>query len=95
MTDLPAAWIDELMDRFELITDPDGRAAALAEMAVAARRRHELTDGQLAEMLKLVEAGRLWALSEHDEAEMLRFSMGEGDASQDGWRCGETPGKEC
>lgn len=91
MTELPAAWFAELMDRFELIADPDGRAEALAEMAMAARRRREISDGQLAEMLELVEAGRLWALSEHEEAEMLGFSMGEGDASQDGWRCGETP----
>lgn len=77
MTELPAAWVAELMDRFELITDPDGRAAALAAMAMAAHRRREITDGQLAEMLELAEAGRLWALVEHEEAE--RDGLFDGD----------------
>ncbi|WP_110970889.1 hypothetical protein [Pseudomonas huaxiensis] len=62
MTELPAVWVAELRDMFELIADPDGRAAALSEMAVAARRRQEVGDGQLCEMLELAEAGRLWAL---------------------------------
>ncbi|MFW3895269.1 hypothetical protein [Pseudomonas bharatica] len=71
MTDLPAAWVAKLMDRFELIIDPDGRAAALAAIATAAHCRGEITDGQLAEMLELADAGRLWALVELEEADRV------------------------
>ncbi|MDG9885384.1 hypothetical protein N7650_21330 [Pseudomonas sp. GD04058] len=78
MTELPAAWVAELMDRFELITDPDGRAATLAAMAIAAHRRREITDWQLADMLELAEAGRLWALVEHEEAEWVGLFDGRG-----------------
>lgn len=62
MTELPTAWVDELQDTFELIADPDSRAAALCEMATAALRRREINVEQLCEMLELAEAGRLWAL---------------------------------
>lgn len=62
MTELPGAWVAELQDKYELIADPDGRAAALCEMAAAALRRRGISAGQLCEMLELVEAGRLWAL---------------------------------
>jgi hypothetical protein len=68
MFGLPRAWLAELKDEFALITDPDGRAAVLNEMAYAARRRREVDDGDLADMLELVEAARLWALLEHEEA---------------------------
>ncbi|MBC3421765.1 hypothetical protein [Pseudomonas sp. RW3S2] len=67
-TELPQAWVAELNDSFELIVDPDGRAAVLTEMALAARRRREVGDEELSEMLEFVEAGRLWALNEHEEA---------------------------
>lgn len=36
-TFFPSAWLAELDDRFSLITDPDGRAEVLGEMAYAAR----------------------------------------------------------
>ncbi len=39
MAGIPRAWLDELNDQFSLITDPDGRAAVLDEMAYAAHRR--------------------------------------------------------
>ncbi len=68
MLGLPQAWLAELNDSFELIVDPDGRAAVLAEMAFAARRRRDVDDDDLAEMLEVVEAGRLWALNEHEDA---------------------------
>lgn len=68
MLGLPQAWLAELNDSFELIVDPDGRAAVLAEMAFAARRRRDVDDDQLSEMLEFVEAGRCWALNEHEEA---------------------------
>lgn len=37
-------WMDELNDRFAFVTDPDGRAAVLGEMAYAAHRRREVGD---------------------------------------------------
>ncbi|MNE94177.1 hypothetical protein D3C80_1921140 [compost metagenome] len=51
------------------MADPDGRAAVLDEMAYAARRRQEVDDGDLVDMLDLVESARLWAL---DESEIER-----------------------
>ena len=83
MTELPGAWMAELQDQVELLADPDGRAAVLAEMAMAARRRSEVADWQLVEMLELAEAGRLWALTEHEEAEWLG-----NDADQVGQQAG-------
>lgn len=44
------------------MADPDGRAAVLSEMAYAARRRREVDDGDLVDMLEIVESARLWAL---------------------------------
>ncbi|WP_054926333.1 hypothetical protein [Pseudomonas sp. NBRC 111142] len=61
-TDLPQAWVAELHDRVALTADPDGRAAVLNEMAYAARRRRDINDDTLADMLELAEAARLWAL---------------------------------
>lgn len=68
MAGIPTAWLDELNDQFSLITDPDGRAAVLDEMAYAAHRRHEVNSENLVDMLELAEAGRVWALMEHEEA---------------------------
>ena len=50
-----------------LVADPDERAAVLSENAYAARRRREIDDGDLVDMLEIVESARLWAL---DESEM-------------------------
>ena len=63
---LPSAWLAELEDRFELVRDPDGRALVLSEMALAAHRRKDVEEGELADMLELVEAARLWALIEQE-----------------------------
>lgn len=71
ITGFPSAWLAELDDRFSLITDPDGRAAALNEMAYAAHRLREVDDSVLADMLELVEAAKLWALAEHEEASAI------------------------
>ncbi|MBF8793629.1 hypothetical protein IRZ70_12510 [Pseudomonas monteilii] len=68
MAGIPRAWLDELNDQFSLITDPDGRAAVLDEMAYAAHRRREVSSENLVDMLELSEAARLWALTEHEEA---------------------------
>ena len=62
MVGLPRAWVAELDDQTALITDPDGRAAVLSEMAYAAHRRQEVDDGDLVDMLEIVESARLWAL---------------------------------
>ncbi|EKT4454458.1 hypothetical protein QEM35_000312 [Pseudomonas putida] len=61
-TELPQAWLAELNDQVALVADPDGRAAVLDEMAYAAHRRQEVDDGDLVDMLEIVEAARLWAL---------------------------------
>ncbi len=61
-TELPQAWLAELNDQTALVADPDGRAAVLDEMAYAARRRREVDDGDLVDMLEIVESARLWAL---------------------------------
>lgn len=68
MTVLANAWLAELNDHSELITDPDGRAAVLCEMAYAAHRRREVDSSQLSEMLEFADSARLWALTEHEEA---------------------------
>ncbi|MEN5033796.1 hypothetical protein [Pseudomonas sp. TWI929] len=67
MSQLPRAWLDELNDEFELATDPEGRAAVLSEMAMAAHRRREVDADQLCEMLEFVDSARLFGLSEHEE----------------------------
>ncbi|MFJ9993444.1 hypothetical protein ACIQSO_22245 [Pseudomonas putida] len=64
MTGMPAAWLAELDDRVALVTDPDGRAAVLSEMAYFANRRGEVGDDVLVDMLDLVEAARQWANTE-------------------------------
>lgn len=68
MAGIPQAWMDELNDRFALVTDPEGRAAVLDEMAYAAHRRREVSDENLVDMLELSEAGKEWGLVEVDEA---------------------------
>lgn len=65
---LPRAWLDELNDQFALATDPDGRAAVLCAMAMAAHRRREVDADQLCEMLEFAEAARVWALLEHEQS---------------------------
>ncbi|MCE0989295.1 hypothetical protein GEV41_13890 [Pseudomonas putida] len=65
-TELPGAWLAELNDQVALVADPDGRAAVLDEMAYAARRRREVDDGDLVDMLEIVESARLWALDSAD-----------------------------
>lgn len=65
-TELPPPWLAELNDQAALVADPDGRAAVLDEMAYAARRRREVDDGDLVDMLEIVESARLWALEGAD-----------------------------
>ncbi|AXA27626.1 hypothetical protein C1S65_16410 [Pseudomonas putida] len=66
MAGIPQPWIDELNDQMAMITDPDGRSAVMAEMAVSAHRRRDVDAEALAEMLELAEAARLWAHAERE-----------------------------
>ncbi|MFK0091855.1 hypothetical protein [Pseudomonas sp. NPDC090592] len=68
MLNLPSAWLAELNDQSALVSDPDGCAAVLAELAISAHRRGDVDAGQLADMLEFAEAARLWALIEDEEA---------------------------
>lgn len=63
---IPQPWLDELSDQPALVTDPDGRAAVLEEMAYAACRRQEIDHSVLSDMLELAEAARVWALLERE-----------------------------
>lgn len=76
MAGLPQAWLAELGDHVALVTDPDGRAAVLSVMAYAARRRNDVDDNDLVDMLELAEAARLWALIENEEEESLSRLQG-------------------
>lgn len=51
MLSLPSAWLAELNDQPALLTDPDGRAAVLVELAFSAHRRSDVDEDQLADML--------------------------------------------
>ncbi|HDS0956536.1 hypothetical protein PshuTeo2_35950 [Pseudomonas hunanensis] len=62
MVGIPQAWVAELDDQTALVEDPDGRATVLSEMAYAAQRRQEVDEGDLVDMLEIVESARLWAL---------------------------------
>lgn len=95
MSGIPRAWLAELDDRFSLVTDPDGRAAVLSEMALAARRRREVDDECLCDMLELAEAARGWALLEHEEAWHIGLFGCEGWVEHEPGRIvvGRTPGK--
>lgn len=77
---IPQPWLDELYDSSAMVTDPDGRAAVLNEMAYAASRRKEVDASVLSDMLELAEAARTWALLEHEEAwaiGLLRYESAE------------------
>ncbi|PLU86363.1 hypothetical protein CXG45_08045 [Pseudomonas plecoglossicida] len=99
-TDLPQAWLDELNDQFALITDPEGRAAVLDEMAYAAYRRREVSADSLVDMLELSEAARAWGLMEYEEA--YHIGLFKNDISEEGLNdepgrivIGRTPGWGC
>lgn len=97
MEGIPKAWLDELNDQFSLVTDPDGRAAVLDEMAYAAHRRREVNSENLVDMLELSEAARYWALMEFEEAYhigLFKYESWEGMGSDEPGRIivGRTPG---
>ena len=100
MAGIPQAWLDELNDQFALITDPDGRAAVLDEMAYAAHRRREVSAENLVDMLELSEAARAWGLMEFEEAYhigLFKYESWEEGVGDDPGRIvvGRTPGRGC
>jgi len=97
---IPKAWLDELNDQFALVTDPDGRAAVLDEMAYAAHRRREVSSENLADMLDPSEAARAWGLMEFEEAYhigLFKYESWEEGGGADPGRIvvGRTPGLGC
>lgn len=65
-TFFPSAWLAELDDRFSLITDPDGRAEVLSEMAYAAKLWALTEHGEcpaigLFDIQQRTETGAPWA----------------------------------
>lgn len=95
MAGIPQAWLDELNDRFALVTDPEGRATVLDAMAYAAHRRREVSDENLVDMLELTESARAWALLEHEEAWHLGLFEYQGWVEREPGRIavGGTPGR--
>lgn len=76
----PPAWVTALDDREPLITDTEARVAVLRQMAYDCYQRAEVSIEDMGDMLELVEAARLWALIEHEEAWALGLF---GDYPQD------------
>ncbi|WP_445677618.1 hypothetical protein [Pseudomonas putida] len=100
MAGIPQAWIDELNDQFALITDPEGRAAVLDEMAYAAHRRREVSAENLVDMLELSEAARAWGLMEFELAYhigLFKYESWDQGISDEPGRIvvGRTPGRGC
>lgn len=62
MAEIPQTWVDELNDRFALVTDLEGCSAVIDEMAYAAHRRREVSAENLVDILELSEAARAWGL---------------------------------
>ncbi|AYN10218.1 hypothetical protein CHN49_10310 [Pseudomonas putida] len=62
MLSLPSGWLAKLNDQPTLLTDLDGRAAVLLELAISAYRRSDVDAAQLAEMLEFAGSARIWAL---------------------------------
>ncbi|MCK2109245.1 hypothetical protein [Pseudomonas juntendi] len=69
---LPREWVAALDNQCDLATDPEAHAAKLVRMAFEYRRRSQVDDLQLSEMLEMADAARLFGLAEH---EILRKSI--------------------
>ncbi|WP_313395654.1 hypothetical protein [Pseudomonas sp.] len=64
---LPCEWVAALDNICDLATDPEKHAAKLVQMAFDCRRRGQVDDLQLSDMLEMAEAARWFGLSEHEE----------------------------
>ena len=64
---LPREWVTALANQCDLATDPEAHAAKLVQMAFEYRRRGQVCDLQLSDMLEFADAARLFGLSEHEE----------------------------
>lgn len=67
MSTLPREWVTALDNICDLATDPEAHAAKLVSMAFECRRRGQVDDLQLSDMLEMAEAARWFGLSEHEE----------------------------
>ncbi|MFJ4454365.1 hypothetical protein ACIP1G_10800 [Pseudomonas sp. NPDC089392] len=67
MSRLPREWVAALDNQFDLAIDPEVHAAKLVSMAFECRRRREVDDLQLSDMLEMADAARWFGLSEHEE----------------------------
>lgn len=56
MSQLPYEWVAALDNQFDLATDPEAHSAKLVRMAFECRRRREVDDLQLSEMLEMADA---------------------------------------
>ena len=65
------------MQRFDLVTAPEGHCRKLVDMAMLAHKRRQVCSGELSEMLELSDAARLWGLVEWEEAEAIGLLNGE------------------
>ncbi|WP_176507985.1 hypothetical protein [Pseudomonas urethralis] len=64
---LPREWVAALDNVCDLATDPEKHAAKLVQLAFEYRRRRQVDDLQLSEMLEMADAARWFGLSEHEE----------------------------
>ena len=64
---LPCEWVAALDNICDLATDPEKHTAKLVQMAFDCRRRGQVDDLQLSDMLEMAEAARWFGLSEHEE----------------------------
>ncbi|ASN67961.1 hypothetical protein 3S4_38 [uncultured Caudovirales phage] len=67
MSSLPREWVAALDNIFDLATDPEKHAAKLVSMALECRRRRQVGEMQLSEMLEMADAARLFGLNDHEE----------------------------
>lgn len=67
MSQLPREWVAAIDNVCDLATDPEAHAAKLVRMAFECRRRRQVDDLQLSEMLEMADAARWFGLSEHEE----------------------------
>ncbi|WP_313740452.1 hypothetical protein [Pseudomonas sp.] len=77
MKGLPQNLLKELNSHSEFVVDPEQHARMLTAMAFAARARREIGQGELSDVLEIIEAGKLWALEEIADAYEIGLFMDE------------------
>lgn len=64
-------WRVQINNRQDLVTDPDAQRQRLADLAMLACRRRQVSAEELNDMLELGDAARLWGLLELEEADAI------------------------